>query len=285
MMETTKEEKGTSGAVFCRWSPSLGSLEDTAERVWGTPEYEGDRDAPTVFFGIYGLPDFYALWRHRGKRWILWAGSDIKHLKDGYWLEDGGGIRLHTPPLAAWIEQHCDSWVENEVERKALAEMGIHAHVCPSFLGDVKQFDVSYQPSERPALYTSVSGDNFALYGWHRIPELAAKHPEVDFHLYGSTSPFFASAPNIIDHGRVPKEQMNREIAQMQGALRLTEFDGFSEILAKSVLMGQWPVSLIKYPHILSVEDIGKFAGKREPNYAGRHHYISVLNKYPWIKK
>lgn len=268
-------------------APSLGALEDTPEKVWGTPEYEGDKDAPTVFFGLYGLPDFYTLWRHKGKKWVFWAGTDITHFKNGYWLDEKGSIRVTPLPLALWINKECESWVENEVERIALEAIGIDAKVCPSFLGHMQKFAVSYQPSEKPKLYTSVSGDNFELYGWDKIPELARANPDIEFHCYGNTTepPFqLAYRTNIHLHGRVPKEQMNREIKKMQGALRLTEFDGFSEILAKSVLWAQWPVSLIEYPHMLKVSEIGKLKSLRQPNYAGRHHYLNKINKFPWRK-
>lgn len=272
--------------TFCRWSPTLGELEDTAENIWGTLPYEADFNAPTVFFGLYGLPDFYALWRHKGKRWILWAGTDIIHFKNGYWLEDGGGIRLDPQVLAEWIDKHCENWCENEVEQATLREVGIEAHVGPSFLGDVMEFNTSYHQNDIPQLYASVSGDNFEQYGWHLIPDIARANPGVEFHLYGNrTQPPYNFPENVILHGRVPKEQMNDEIKRMQGGLRLTRFDGFSEILAKSVLWGQWPVSLIPYPHMLGVDQIGMLKDKNEANYAGRHHYQNILNKYPWNTK
>src|SRR5210317_1709798 len=87
--------------IRCRWSPTLGELEDTAENIWGIKEYnpETDKDKPCVFFGLYGLPDFWALWRHRGKKWILWAGSDIIHFQNGYHLEYGGAIKIGAEPL------------------------------------------------------------------------------------------------------------------------------------------------------------------------------------------
>ncbi len=108
----------------CRWSPTLGELESTHEEIWGTRKYtELDKyNNPTVFFGCYSLPDFYTIWRHKGKRYILWAGSDITHFQNGYWLEDGGDIRLDSTPMAQWINGYCVNFVENEVERKALEE-------------------------------------------------------------------------------------------------------------------------------------------------------------------
>ena len=266
----------------CRYAPSLGALEDTPENVWSTREYENLHN-PTVFFGLYGLPDFYTLWRHVGRKAILWAGTDIKHFENGYWLDTEGSIRMSPAPLARWIKENCESYVENHVEREALEKFGIQSKVVPSFLGNVNDYKISYKWSERPKLYTSVSGNNFEQYGWHKIYRLAEENPEIDFFLYGNSLPFPDHAlTNIFVRGRIPKEDMNEEIKDMQGALRLTEFDGFSEIIAKSLLWGQWPVSLIEYPHTLRLEQIVEIKEKKNPNTEGRDYYISVLNKYPW---
>jgi len=266
----------------CRWSPTLGSLEDTHQNVWGTDDYT-DNERPTVFFGLYGLPDFYALWRHKGEKHILWAGTDITHFRNGYWLDENGEIRVSPYELAHWIRVNCTSWVENDIEAQKLQELGILSKVCPSFLGDVNQFEVSFKPGNK--VYTSVSGDNFRLYGWDKISELARQNPDIEFHLYGNSKSSWIGTSNTIVHGRVPKEQMNTEIKEMQGALRLTEFDGFSEILAKSILMGQYPVSLIKYPYMLSLEELGTITEKKEPNIEGRNHYLKTINQFPWTKK
>jgi len=267
----------------CRWSPTLGELEATHQEIWGTREYENDED-PTVFFGLYGLPDFYALWRHKGRKAILWAGSDIQHFIKGYWLEDGGGIKTCPKGMAKWINKYCENYVENEIEYLALKFHGIESKIVPSFLGDVKKFEINFQQGNK--LYTSVSGNDFKLYGWDKIPLLAQENPEIEFHLYGNTiSRTDWQLPNVVDHGRVPKEQMNAEIATMQGALRLTEFDGFSEIIAKSLLMGQYPVSLIRYPHTLTLDRIWELPGISLPNEVGRNYYLKLLNAYPWNQK
>ena len=128
--------------ICCRVAPSLGGgFDGTPEEVWGTKEYnEGmDYDKPTVFFRMYGFPDIQRLWRHKGKKWILWAGTDVTHFCNGYWLDYKGNIRMDPKPLAEWINKYCESWVENDVERRALQAMGIEAKVCPSFLGDINR--------------------------------------------------------------------------------------------------------------------------------------------------
>lgn len=276
--------------IKCRWSPTLGALEDTAENVWGTKEYEYDLHDPTVFFGLYGLPDFYTLWRHKGKKWILWAGSDINHFANGYWLEDGGGIRVDPVPLAEWVEKHCESWVENEVERKALEEFGIHAKVCPSFLGNIDDYQVTYKHNERPNVYLSANPGREVEYGWGFIEEIADQC-DADFHLYGSPD-WTTRHSNVFVHGRVPKEQMNEEIKNMQSGLRLNQgMDGFSEITAKSVLWGQYPITWehFRYEHLTHFNDkkqlikrINGLKGKTEPN-PSRNYYRKILNNYPWV--
>lgn len=272
---------------YCRWSSTLGEFESTHQKIWGTIEYDPERhgNEPTVFMGLYSFVDFYALWRHKGYKAILFCGSDIRHFINGYWLEDSEhGIKLNRTPLAQWINKYCENWVENEVEQNELLNVGIDSKVCPSFLGNIEDYEVSYKQSDRPKVYTSVSGNDFKLYGWDKIRGLAKENPDIEFHLYGNTI-FYPGSSNIFVHGRVPKEQMNKEIKEMQGALRLVKMDGFSEIIAKSILWGQWPVSLIEYPYMLSVEELGILKDKKEPNIAGREHYIKNLNKYPWCMK
>jgi hypothetical protein len=147
-------------------------------------------------------------------------------------------------------------------------------------VGDINKFEVSFKPGNK--VYTSVSGDDFERYGWYKIPKLAEKNPEIEFHLYGNNSYFGVDMPNVIIHGRVPKEQMNEEIKEMQGALRLIKMEGFSEIIAKSILMGQWPISAIDYRHMIKLKNIKQILDKKLPNKIGRQYYINKINKFPW---
>lgn len=268
----------------CRTAPSIGALEDTPDNIWGTKPYL-DEFQDTVFFGLYGFRDFFTLWSHKGRKCILWAGSDIQHFLLGYWLDEEGKMRIHPIQLSSWIDTNCESYVENEIEQEALRSVGIRSKVVPSFLGKMSDFPLQPVPKGPIKLYTSVSGDNFELYGWQHIPALAKSNPKIEFHLYGNTvePPFtLAYKTNIHLHGRVPKEQMNEEVKSMTGALRLTQFDGFSEIIAKSLLWGQLPVSLIAYDHTLKPDDIWMLHSYTEQNTSGRAWLLSVMNKYPW---
>lgn len=278
-----------------RVAPSLG--EGFAGKpcdTWGGVPYLGDifhDSRPCLFFGVYGLPDFFSLWRHRGKKYILWAGSDIRHFINGYWLDTKGEIRFDPEPLAEWISKNCESYVENGVEAEALRVFGIESKIVPSFLGNLEDYQVEYRHNSRPMVYLSVSGDDFSLYRWDLIEEIADKCG-VDFHLYGNTKEWTSKHSNVFVHGRIPQEQMNEEIKHMQCGLRVLEFDGFSEILAKSVLWGQYPISYIGYPHIDSfksngelVEKLNNLVNMQTPNLKARDYYLNNLNNYPWNTK
>lgn len=265
-----------------RWASSLGDFEESPEKIWGVEPYNPEGSDDCVFCGLYGLPDFYALWRYKGKKYVWWCGTDILHFKNGYWLEDGGGIKLDPKPLAEWINKNCESWCENKVEADTLMKLGIYSHIAPSFLGDVDKFPVSEKKTDKKRYYASVSGDEFEKYGWGKIANLSKENLDTEYHLYGNSDypPLFqlgiyrgnpVTYPNIFVHGRIIKEQMNEEIKSMTGCIRLLDFDGFSEIVAKAVLMGQEVISSIEYP----------FLKAENP----REELLKVLNCYPWVNK
>lgn len=265
-----------------RVAPSLGGgFAGEPEDVWGTIPLTMPND-PAVFFGLYGLKDFNALWEHKGFKAVLWAGSDIRHLASGYWLDDEGQIKIDPKAHAEWLGKNCVHYVENSVEAGLLMKLGIESKVVPSFLGNVEDYPICFMPSTKPKLYTSVSGDDFELYGWHKIPKLAQDNPDVEFHLYGNGAEWSCDKKNVFVHGRVSQETFDTECKQMQGALRLTEFDGCSEILVKSILWGQYPVSTIPYPYTLEPKEIDELTTKVEPNEEGRKHFLRILNNYPW---
>ena len=267
----------------CRIAPSLGGgFAGNPYDCWGVKEYK-DENAPTVFMGLYSLKDFMVLNNHKGRRAVFFCGSDIRHLRDGYWLDDKGEIRIPPTPIARWINDNCESWCENDIEQSALRSLGIESKICPSFLGDVNKFYASFKPGNKA--YSSVSGDDFKLYGWDRIEEIAAQNPDLEIHLFGNIKEWKTDNSNVKVHGRVSQERFDKETREMQGALRLVEFEGFSEIVAKSLLWGQYPVSAIKYPHTLNISEIRDILGKKQPNLEGRKWVLDNVNKFPWNTK
>ena len=229
----------------CRIAPSLGGgFAGTPNETWGTVDYT-DKDKPACFFGMYGLNDFVVFQQHKGEKAIFWAGTDILHFINGYWIDREGLIKVNPMPFAQYFKGF-NNYCENQVEAANLLKFGIHANIVPSFLGDVTKFPVSFKYSERPKVYASVSGDNFEVYGWDKIEEIAECVPEVEFHLYGNKKEWKTNNPNVIVHGRVSQEQMDSEIKEMACGLRVLEHDGCSEIMVKSILWGGYPITKIR---------------------------------------
>lgn len=280
---------------YYRWAPSLGGgFDGTPEEAWGVLPYDPEKhiNEPTVFCGLYGLPDFYALWRHKGKKAVWWAGSDIRHFLNGYWLDENGTLNLNSIPLAQWIEQHAESHVENAAECRALLQLGINSFTTPSFLGDVNKYDVCFRPSGFASVYISVSGNDFDLYDWPLINDIADKAPRVVFYLYGNTRPWASRHSNVCVRGRIPIEEMNAEIKLMQAGLRMVKFEGASEIVVKSALWGQHTISRIPYPGVDSYETtdqliqlLNELPSKTKPNLDARKWFLDNVNKYPWNMK
>ena len=219
----------------------------------------------------------------------------------GYWLDTKGKIKIVPKPLADWINQNCENWVENEAEAMILKTYcGIEkVNICPSFLGNIKDYKVEFVPGNK--VYLSANEDRQLEYGWGIVNMIACLLPNIEFHLYGAS---WKQQPlkNVIVHGRIPKKQMNEEIKKMQCGLRLNKHDGFSEIIAKSVLWGQYPITYLYFPKITQyVKDncgqpfclhglnnlvhlLKKISKIKKPNLEARNYYLQTINQFPWNK-
>ncbi len=97
---------------------------------------------------------------------------------------------------------------------------------------------------------------------------------------------------NVIYHGQVEEDQFNEEIKQYHCGFRPNQHDGFSEVIIKSVLLGQYPISRIEYDNVWSYKSepelkncFDKLLKQTEPNRTARTHWIKTINQYPWCKK
>lgn len=279
--------------IQCRYAQSLGGgFELHPNKVWNTIDYV-DKTKPVVFCGLYDARDYYALWRHKGKVWIFWCGGDLNNLDRGFVLNDGKLRWISRmpffKPLLVRLLKKAEHWVENCAEEQILKKYGIISNICQSFFGDINKFKLSYFWSKTPNVYISCGIGRQIEYGFDVIERIAPKLPHVWFHLYGDT--WETKQPNIIVHGRLPIFVMNEQIKNMQCGLRLNEIDGFSEITAKCVLMGQYPITKIPYPLIINyktedelIEHIENLRKTYRPNKGAQKYYQYVLNKFPWNK-
>lgn len=281
----------------CRWAKSLGELENTHQEIWGTKEYRFPRDIykPTVFFGLYDIRDYLALRLHRGKKYVLWAGSDIENLANDFLFNNGKLKWLSEkccglPEFLAKGLDDAQHYVENDYEHNKLVLEGIPSKVVPSFLGKIDDFPISYKQADIAKVFVSGHFGREKEYGFELVERLAkATFGHCIFYLYGAK--WSSKLLNVICCGVNSKEQFNEDLRNYQAGLRLNESDGFSEVIAKSILSGQYPISRLKYEGIDSYETEEELIGllknlknKREPNYKIRQYYVNRINCYPWNK-
>ncbi|MCK9370401.1 hypothetical protein M0R04_10875 [Candidatus Dojkabacteria bacterium] len=239
--------------IRIRVSSSIANFKDKAERRLS---YEGDY---TLFLGLYHWIDYLKFLLTLGKKRVLWCGSDILNLNK-FWAFI---LKLTK------AEHIC----ENQVEQGVLSGFGIEPRVQPVLLTNPKRYKRCFRPSKYPEVFVNCHEGRTKEYGLETIIKIAPKLPEVLFHIYG-IEPYDPFLPNnIVFHGKVSESEFDKDIKQYQGALRLNLFDGFGEVLAKSILMGQYPISKIQYPGITSyvnendlITKIRALKYKKKPN-------------------
>ena len=239
-----------------------------------------DRNKNLVFFGMYHWGDYIRFLWHQGIRsrdkiqqrtTIFWCGSDILNLKK---------CSIYLFPFFRKARNIC----ENEVEKLELAKYGITAEIYPMCFEVFDEIKESYKHSDFPNVYLCCHSGYKEEYGVNYIEGLASVIPEVIFHIYGMYG--ISNNQNVIYHGVVTNELFNEEIKNYQAGLRLNDFDGFSEVLAKSILMGQWPISRISYPYIDYAKDtislinlLKDLKNKKRPNTEGREYWYKQLKR------
>ena len=224
---------------------------------------------------MYHIGDYWRFIWHRGEKVVFWCGGDILNLKShkiwSKWI-----FKLKAKHLC-----------ENDVELLELANSNILATVAPMCFEPFDDIKLSYKHSPTPHVYLCCHPGYKEFYGVNMIEGFSATIPEITFHIYGANG---VSHHNIIYHGQVSNKQFNEEIKNYQAGLRLNDFDGFGEILAKSILMGQWPISRIYYPFIDYAHDmtslinhLKKLKYQKEPNIPGREYWSKKLKHNPFI--
>jgi hypothetical protein len=269
-----------------RVSSSVWNFHDKLKNALGVEDYnpKTDRIEPTLFVGLYHWKDYIYFLAHKGPKKVFWCGSDI--------------LNLTERPIWRWLirTQEAKHYCENNIEEDFLILNGIignkdgivrygdaRAKIIPMLFDDIDKYEVSFQPSDKPQVYMNVHPSREDEYGENIIRYIADSVPDITFHIYGGDFP--TAKANIHRHGLIPEEQFNEEIKNYQCGLRLNNFDGFSEITAKSILMGQYPITKIVYPHIDYAETTNELIilleglkDKKEPN-PERLEWIRILKE------
>ena len=231
---------------------------------------------PTVFIGLYHEGDWSRFIWHIGSKLAFWCGGDILRLKEkSFW-------QFLVKRTKA------DHVCENEVEQKALKEMGIEARIHPIlFFDPVEKYPLSFKPSKNPHVWMTSHAGREEEYGVRLIEEIANEVPEITFHIFGSG--IQEKIGNIRYYGWIPTEKMDEIIKLFHCGFRGNEFDGCPHTVSKAMLLGQYSISRIKYPYVDSYETkeelvklLKDLKNKIKPNLEGRKYWFSVLSEYPW---
>ena len=229
-------------------SSSVKQFEEKALRVWKMEKWGGIDDPvdELVFFGLFHDRDFEVFHNYKGKKNVFWCGGDILRVNEDY-------ERRRIIKLDPTVKHFC----ENETQAKNLRSAGVEPNIIPSFLGDLKDYPVSFVPPKEGKKWKIWMGGHNRReveYGFDQARELAKLFPDVEFHFYGVDKEYEGKAriesdnlPNIIYHGLVPEKQLDREIRDYHAGLRCNEHDGLSEVVVKSILLGQYTISRLPY--------------------------------------
>lgn len=257
-------------AFYC--STSVANFRDGLQRKFKTPEWHWLKHSfkPAVFFGLYNPVDYFRFLWHRGEKMVFWCGGDILNLKRR---------KVWQKVLNLARAKHV---CENQVEYDALKEMGIESEIRPCLIDAIETNEIAFLRRFSTHVYLCAHNGREDEYGVSEIEAIAPRLPSVIFHIYGVDGR--SKSPNVKYHGFVSPEVFNYDIRHYQAALRLNSFDGFSEILARSAILGQYPISRIQYPFMDHAPDtdtlvamLRLLSAKSEPNYVARAYWIQEL--------
>ena len=227
--------------MYLHVSSSISNFKQKIERRFGLQWWNWYYPfGYTVFIGLYHPIDYLKFIWHRGGRGVFWCGGDIINLRNSWW-------KFIIPRVSA--RHTC----ENEVEQNALKLMGIEAEIHPMLFDDPFQFHPCFKP---PKGYTHVflcaHEKREEEYGVDTVLKICYKLPRVIFHIYGING---RNKRNVFYHGKVSNSLFNKQIRNYHACLRLNTWDGFGEGVAKSILLGQYPITTIPYPLIAHAPD------------------------------
>lgn len=252
---------------------------DKAIKTWGVKEWDGKDQGELLFFGLYFPEDYKSLKDFKGDKSIFWCGSDIlRTLKNKEYQEivkeDG-------------IKHYC----ENETEAINLRSIGINPEVIPSFLGSIYSYPLSFkrpEPGEYWKMWMCSHPQRDGEYGVHEAIELTKAYP-IEVHIYGVDG---ESSEQVIYHGKVSEEELDMDIRNYHCGFRGNFHDGVSEVVIKSLLLGQYPIARLEYEGVWSYSNweeltqcIEKLIKQTEPNLKTRCTWIKKLNNFPWCKQ
>ena len=239
-------------------------------RFMGYQKYDPKVDLynPVFFQGLYYRNDYEVFKAHKGEKTVFWNGSDVLRL-------------LQNPHWIKWLKENPTKHLCQSVWNiEKLASVGIEAEHYPIFFGDINNYPVSYKQSDKPQVFMTSHEGRGVDYGTDVVLRIAPKVSDIIFHIYGEDG---KNTENVIYHGFVNEGIMNKEIKNYQGALKFGT-NGISQTLAKSIFMGQYPISSAQIDGVINaptdedlIRELNKLKTYKKPNYKLRDKYLKYF--------
>ena len=268
-------------------SSSVKQFEEKAKKVWKIDLWQGinDPDKAVVFFGLFHDRDFEVFHNFIGEKHVFCCGGDILRLLQDY-------ERRRVLKISPDTHHYC----ENETEAENLRKAGIEPQIIPSFLGDINDYPVSFKVGDKWKVWMNAHPHREHEYGIDSARQLAKLFPDVEFHIYGVDKEYEGKIRNEADdlltyHGLVSELELDSDIKNFHCGLRCNSHDGLSEVVVKSILLGQYTISRLPYEGVWqydTFEDLIQFVEllKKQtgPNNI-RDLWITRINNFPFIQK
>ena len=232
-----------------------------------------DKNLPCVFI-LYFEEDYQWLCEHRGQKYVSWRGTDVMRFKLYYFEKYGKYL----------IDPRVKHICLNYQQKAILANLGINASVIYSTFTDIKKYKPCFKPGNN--VYMTITPGREAEYGLGYFMTLAKIFDELEFHIFGIEYPLGLN--NWHSYNWMLEDDMDKIIADFQLCLVLKEYDGFSNLAVKALMMNHYLITNVWYPNIPKYNDfedllhhIGKFgAGTLEhPDYS---YWKEIINNFKW---
>lgn len=234
------------------------------------------------FFGMYFDGDYLQVLAHQGKKVINWRGSDALQLRN-----NAERIRMIRTVNALHV---CQSSRQQAV----LQDLGIPSLVRPMLNRRVHEISLSmFSEKETEILVFWRSGIDHFIQA-DMFFEIASLCPEARFHIVGQEDPSRFNKPgmeNLVFHGFVDEERLDRIMDQCKGTIRPWVSDGTPNIQSIMLLKGRYAAHSCRFEKVAQcstaddyVRWIKDLKEIKEPNMEAREWWMKNLNNFDFLE-
>lgn len=237
-----------------------------------------DIEKPAMFW-LYFQEDYEYFSEHRGKNFVFWHNTDVIR------LTRYNEFQKYLPALRNPGVIHA---CHNSLLRDELSEVGIHALIRPVFWNDLNKYKHSKNLTKDCYITSHVMREQ--EYGEWLMWALARDEELKDwrFHIFG-TQNNDPKPKNLIYHGQVPENEMDKTTKNFRLCLRMNVHDGFSQTAMKALLRGHRLITFIDYPKIPTAKTYTELVMWINTLYEQENWlktcdtFIQLLNNFDWL--